>query len=80
MIRKFGRVPEPSLPTTERTDALAVGGKRTRPGGVIVPGVPAYGVSAYGLSIVQSEGAAAASKWRAAVLASSTISSKVQDP
>jgi hypothetical protein len=78
MARKFGRVSDP--PIAERTDVLTTGGKRARPGVDLVPSVPAYGVSSYGVSNVQSEGAAAASKWRAAVLASSTISSKVRDP
>jgi hypothetical protein len=78
MARKFGRVSDP--PIAERTDVLTTGGKRARPGVDIVPSVLAYGVSSYGVSNVQSEGAVAASKWRAAVLASSTISSKVRDP
>ena len=77
MVRKFGRVSEPLVPEIERTDVLTqIGRKRSRPGGNTLPTVCMYGASNVH---VQSEGTAAASKWRAAVLASSAISSKVRD-
>lgn len=76
MVRKFGRTSDPLVPSLEGTDVLTqVGGKKTRPGGEVLPSVPAYGASN-----VQSEGSLAASKWRAAVMASAAISSKVRDP
>ena len=77
MVRKFGRVSEPLVPEIERTDVLTqIGRKRSRPGGNTLPTVCMYGASSVH---VQSEGTAAACKWRAAVLASSAISSKVRD-